>query len=458
MKKLLIFVLAVVSLGVAQQQTGGSLTAQGATCATSGACISLHFEFNDVASASIQLSGTFTATVQFEASSDGGATWVAISGTPLNSSTAASSATTANTWKFNVASLTDIRARCSAFTSAPTVVVRSSKAVANAIGGGAVYASGLGTSNVIPKGNGAGQLSDSSITDDGTTVTMTELMKPNATSSATVVGGIGTASNGSGINFQSTTLQFMQGAQRAMVLAASGTSGGLVLASTWPISWSNTAADALGTAADTFITKRSAANIRFGLGDVNGVPVAQTISVQNAVTGADLAGSTFTIDAPLGTGAGAGASTKINRAQILASSATAQSSANAFVVCETKILSNTSATTTTIATIGLASNSGGGATVFHSLTATDGTNFDSETQSYNVSFVNKATVMTVSTPTITTSSAANNSGSATIGATVTGASPTISLKVTPVYGTIIPTSVTLYTTIINHGAGAVTCQ
>jgi hypothetical protein len=89
MKKLLIFVLAVVSLGVAQQQTGGSLTAQGATCATSGACISLHFEFNDVASASIQLSGTFTATVQFEASSDGGATWVAISGTPLNSTTAA---------------------------------------------------------------------------------------------------------------------------------------------------------------------------------------------------------------------------------------------------------------------------------------------------------------------------------------------------------------------------------
>jgi hypothetical protein len=77
--------------------------------------------------------------VQFEASSDGGATWVAISGTPLNSSTAVSSATTANTWKFNVASLTDIRARCSAWTSAPTVVIRSSKAVANAIGMAKVY-------------------------------------------------------------------------------------------------------------------------------------------------------------------------------------------------------------------------------------------------------------------------------------------------------------------------------
>jgi hypothetical protein len=96
--------------------------------------------------------------------------------------------------------------------------------------------------------------------------------------------------------------------------------------------------------------------------------------------------------------------------------------------------------------------------VFITLVASDGTNFDSETQSVNLSYVNKATVMTVSTPTITASSAANNSGSATIGFTATGASPTISLKVTPVYGTIVPTTVTMYAEINNHGAGAVSCQ
>jgi hypothetical protein len=96
--------------------------------------------------------------------------------------------------------------------------------------------------------------------------------------------------------------------------------------------------------------------------------------------------------------------------------------------------------------------------VFITLVATDGTNFDSETQTANLSYVNKATVMTVSTPTITASSAANNSGSATIGFTATGASPTISLKVTPVYSTIVPTTVTMYAEIHNHGAGAVACQ
>jgi hypothetical protein len=171
------------------------------------------------------------------------------------------------------------------------------------IGGGSVFSSGGVTANVIPKATGtAGQLQDSALTDNGTTITSTELIIPNATSSATVIGGIGTASNGSGINFQPTTLQFMQGAQRAMVLTAAGSSGGLVLASSWTLSWSNTAADALGTAADTFIGKRSAANIRIGLGDVNGTPVDQTLSVQNAITGSDLPGGHWIFDAPLGTG------------------------------------------------------------------------------------------------------------------------------------------------------------
>jgi hypothetical protein len=260
MKKLLIFVLAVVSLGVAQQQTGGSLTAQGATCATSGACISLHFEFNDVASASIQLSGTFTATVQFEASSDGGATWVAISGTPLNSSTAVSSATTANTWKFNVASLTDIRARCSAFTSAPTVVIRSSKAVANAIGGGAVYASGLGTSNVIPKGNGAGQLADSALTDNATTVTSSEFVIVPSTNSATVAGGIGGATN-EGINFNGTShIQFINAGARQAAISTTA----LTVSKDFPIGWSNTTSDALGSAFDTNLSRESAGIARVG--------------------------------------------------------------------------------------------------------------------------------------------------------------------------------------------------
>jgi hypothetical protein len=444
-----------IACGIAQAQSGiGTLTAAGADCTTVGACVSVNFSSTDNGSASIQLSGTFNATVQFEASSDNGTTWVAISGTPLNSTTAVTSATTANTWKFNVASLTSIRARCSIFTSAPTVVIHTSKAVANAIGGGgAVYASGNGTNNVIPKGNGANQLADSSITDNGTTISSAEpyLTTALGTTSANSIqvgqantglsaiaglGGISVVRNGA------ETVRFNGSVDAISVLGSIGFATG----------------GAMATSNDAMITRKGAGNIRFGGTDVNSGAVAQTISVQNNITGSDLAGTALIIDAPLGTGAGAGASTKLNRAQILATGTTAQTGANAFVVCETKILSNTSATTTTIATIGLASNSGGGVTVFHSLTATDATNFDSETQSYNVSFVNKAGAITVGTPAITTSTAANNSGSATIGATVTGASPTISLKVTPVYGTIVPSTVTLYTTIINHGAGVVTCN
>jgi hypothetical protein len=172
---------------------------------------------------------------------------------------------------------------------------------------------------------------------------------------------------------------------------------------------------AMTGAGDLRIRRRGAANMQFGTSDVNGVPVAQTISVQNAITGSNLAGSTFTLDAPLGTGTGAGSAIRLNRALMQASGTTAQTSTNAFAVGQSKTLSNTSATAQTIATITLGSNAGGGCSGSFTLVATDGTNFDSETQSFNVSFVNKAGAVTVGTPAITTSTAANNSGSATLG-------------------------------------------
>jgi hypothetical protein len=89
------------------------------------------------------------------------------------------------------------------------------------------------------------------------------------------------------------------------------------------------------------------------------------------------------------------------------------------------------------------------------LVATDGTNFDSETQSFNVSFVNKAGAVTIGTPAITTSTAANNSGSATLGITAVANGNNIDIKVTPVFTTIVPTTVTIYPTI-SHSTGNVT--
>ncbi len=72
-------------------------------------------------SASVVLSGTFVGTVQFEASGDGGTTWVAIAGTPPGTSTPVTSATAPGVWQFQPAALTNIRARCSAFSSGTIV-------------------------------------------------------------------------------------------------------------------------------------------------------------------------------------------------------------------------------------------------------------------------------------------------------------------------------------------------
>lgn len=69
----------------------------------------------------LQLSGTFTATVTFEATVDD-SNWIAIQGTNLNAGTAASTATAAGLFRFNLAGLSKLRARVSAYTSGNVTV------------------------------------------------------------------------------------------------------------------------------------------------------------------------------------------------------------------------------------------------------------------------------------------------------------------------------------------------
>lgn len=68
----------------------------------------------------LQLTGTWAATVSFEASIDG-QTWVALNMVPSNSATAASSATANGAWTANVAGFLLVRARCSAYTSGTVI-------------------------------------------------------------------------------------------------------------------------------------------------------------------------------------------------------------------------------------------------------------------------------------------------------------------------------------------------
>jgi len=64
----------------------------------------------------LQLSGTFTLTVQFEATVDG-QTWVSLRMLPSNSTSAVTNATATGAWSANVAGFKLLRARVSAYTS-----------------------------------------------------------------------------------------------------------------------------------------------------------------------------------------------------------------------------------------------------------------------------------------------------------------------------------------------------
>jgi hypothetical protein len=114
--------LAFLVMPVAAQQVPATanLTAQDSgACTTANACLSVNIPVNG-ASAVIQLSGTWTATVQFEASTGSGpngSPFTAITGTPVGGSGAVSAATGNGAWRFNVASVYVIRARVSSYTS-----------------------------------------------------------------------------------------------------------------------------------------------------------------------------------------------------------------------------------------------------------------------------------------------------------------------------------------------------
>lgn len=69
-----------------------------------------------------QLSGTFSATVQFEQSLDGGSTWIAKTVYSATAGAPVTSATGTGQWKFACGGETHVRVRCSAYVSGTIVV------------------------------------------------------------------------------------------------------------------------------------------------------------------------------------------------------------------------------------------------------------------------------------------------------------------------------------------------
>lgn len=107
------------------QPTTGNLTAASASCLASN-CLSIPV-FSDTSTVTFQLSGTWSATAQFEFSVDSGATWTALAVGPMPNGQQVTSSTANGVWQADAAGFTNVRIRVSAFSSG-TVAAQASLA------------------------------------------------------------------------------------------------------------------------------------------------------------------------------------------------------------------------------------------------------------------------------------------------------------------------------------------
>ena len=149
-RALLIAVLLAGFIPQARAQTTPitTLTAAASTC-TAGVCLVANLR-PDVGGATFTINANAGGnTIQFEASGDGGSTWVALSVTPSNSTTTVTSSTSTGVWQANLAGYTNARIRMSTQTSGNTAVnIYPSTASARTSGGGA----GGGVASVVIAG------------------------------------------------------------------------------------------------------------------------------------------------------------------------------------------------------------------------------------------------------------------------------------------------------------------
>jgi len=137
---------------------GQNITAAGSSCTTAGACAVIQLSTTNTGSVTFTISGTFSATLQFEVLADGTeANKSSVNCVPPNSTTAVTSTTAAGTWTCNVPGAQVFRVRCSAYTSGTAVVaLNASNAIDTALLGSGGGGGGSGTvTSVTFTGDGA---------------------------------------------------------------------------------------------------------------------------------------------------------------------------------------------------------------------------------------------------------------------------------------------------------------
>lgn len=210
----------------------------------------------------------------------------------------------------------------------------ASQPAGSAGGGTAGPTPAASTDNAIVRWDGTGgrTLQDSVVTVADTTGTMTF---PNVVGTQVLSGDGTTALPGLSFSGEATTGFFRPGASVLAVSLGNNrffqfANGSLDVGSAQNISWN--ANNSLTGARDLILSRKAAANIRFGAADV-AAPVAQTTSVQGVVAGtANTAGASWTLQGSQSTGTGAGGPLIFQTSPAAAGSASTQ---NAFATALT---------------------------------------------------------------------------------------------------------------------------
>ena len=200
----------------AQNFSTASLTTAGVApaCGTT-ACLTLDVNQN-VGGATFTLSGTWSGTISFYGSGDGGVTLVALTVYPSNSTTGVTTATGNGTWQVNPAGYTNLYAIFTTATSGTVVAtIRSSVASARAGGGG-----GGGGTGCVPSGSANYVLLDSG---SGACNTSTTASDSGTAFAYTGTGGVTSPKYTAGTdNSAAGTLQLANGSANAHTIFSSG--------------------------------------------------------------------------------------------------------------------------------------------------------------------------------------------------------------------------------------------
>lgn len=209
-----------------------------------------------------------------------------------------------------------------------------------------------------------------------------------------------------------------------------GTHGsGFSMLSGATLSWNSNALSITTGQDDTFINKRATANIALGNKDADGVttgrisPVAQTLSVQNAISQTNAApASQFSIVGPLGTG-----NTTPGRVHIQAGAASVTSGTTGHSIIDRHIFGSTKAltnnTNTSLVSATVASNTVAAGVIRYAVEVTDGTDVQVEVGTVHYKVTNKGGVIANNSADKSGNQQSATSGTLTVTFSMTAANP-----------------------------------